>query len=146
MIRQRAVIVVNPAKSLMGIVVLNFGSDPVEHGDAIVARNRFRRRSPFQREQEENVECAVAGHDVACIAQSRLLVRKGQPASVIVTESGIDTGLGREVRFHQDHTKRDSQRVRMAKPSVHFIEIGRIDCLSAVVAKGRLLLALCIDL
>ena len=70
-IRQGPIIVMNTAESLVGIVVLDFGSDPIEHGDALRAWDRLRSRPPLQCEQEENVECAVASHDIASVAQLR---------------------------------------------------------------------------
>jgi hypothetical protein len=81
---------------LVRIVILNFGSDPVEHGNALATRDRLCSRPPLQCEEKENIEGAVAGYDIAGIPQPRRLVRKRHPTPVVISgkEAHLQRGRG----------------------------------------------------
>src|SRR5262249_45960856 len=108
------IIVMNAAKPLMRIGILNLCPNAIKQGDAFLARDGFTGGSPLDCKQNEDVEGAITCDDIARITQARCFIREGHPTAIVIAKCRIDAARGREVRFQKNQTKSDSQGVGVA--------------------------------
>src|SRR5438552_4882563 len=61
---ESAIVVMDTQESVVRVMVLNFGADAVEHSNARIVVDWLGIGPPLGRDQEEDVKCAVAGHNI----------------------------------------------------------------------------------